>query len=92
MTEKNADMARLLMAAEAGVEELDRQGLLEALIHLGLDPDQVAMAVIKSADGGVVPLKRAGDQVIRKKNRLYRSLGVQEQTAVASFDVKKARG
>ena len=44
MTEKNAEMARLLMAAEAVVEELDRQGLLEAVINLGFDPDQMAMA------------------------------------------------
>ena len=58
MTEKNAEMARLLMAAEAVVEELDRQGLLEAVINLGFDPDQMAMAVIKAAKGDVVPLKR----------------------------------
>ena len=55
MTEKNAEMARLLMAAEAVVEELDRQGLLEAVINLGFDPDQMAMAVIKAADRDVVP-------------------------------------
>jgi hypothetical protein len=54
MTEKNAEMARLLMAAEAVVEELDRQGLLEAVINLGFDPDQMAMAVIKAADRDVV--------------------------------------
>ena len=38
MTEKNAEMARLLMAAEAVVEELDRPGLLEAAIDLGCTP------------------------------------------------------
>jgi hypothetical protein len=59
MTEKNAEMARLLMAAEAVVEELDRQGLLEAVINLGFDPDQMAMAVIKAADRDVVPAKRS---------------------------------
>jgi hypothetical protein len=42
MTEKNAEMGRLLMAAEAVVEELDHQGLLEAVINLGFDPDQMA--------------------------------------------------
>jgi hypothetical protein len=52
-------MARLLMAAEAVVEELDRQGLLGALINLGFDPDQMAMAVIKVADRDVVPAKRS---------------------------------
>ena len=57
MTEKNDEMARLLMAAEAVVEELDRQGLLEAVINLGFDPDQMAMAVIKAADRDVVPAK-----------------------------------
>jgi hypothetical protein len=56
--EKNAEMARLLMAAEAVVEELDRQGLLGALINLGFDPD-LAMAVIKAADRDVVPAKRS---------------------------------
>jgi hypothetical protein len=59
MTEKNAEMARLLMAAEAVVEELDRQGLLEAVINLGFDRDQMAMAVIKAADRDVVPAKRS---------------------------------
>jgi Holliday junction resolvasome RuvABC DNA-binding subunit len=59
MTEKNAEMARLLMAAEAVVEELDRQGLLEAVINLGFDPDQMAKAVIKAADRDVVPAKRS---------------------------------
>jgi hypothetical protein len=52
-------MARLLMAAEAVVEELDRQGLLGALINLGFDPDQMARAVIKAADRDVVPAKRS---------------------------------
>jgi hypothetical protein len=50
--------AALLMAAQAVVDELDRQGLLEAVINLGFDPDQMAMAVIKAAEGDVVPLKR----------------------------------
>ena len=59
MTEKNAEMARLLMGSEAVVEELDRQGLLEAVINLGFDPDQMAMAVIKAADRDVVPAKRS---------------------------------
>ena len=59
MTEKNAEMARLLMAAEAVVEELDRQGLLEAVINLGFDPDQMATAVIKAADRDVMPAKRS---------------------------------
>jgi hypothetical protein len=58
MTEMTAEMARLLMAAEAVVEDLDRQGLLEAVINLGFDPDQMAMAVIK-ADRDVAPAKRS---------------------------------
>jgi hypothetical protein len=48
MTENNAEMARLLMAVEAMVEELDRQGLLQAVINLRFDPDQMAMAIIKA--------------------------------------------
>jgi hypothetical protein len=59
MTEKNAEMARLLMAAEAVVQELDRQGLLETVINLGFDPDQMAMAVINAADRDVLPAKRS---------------------------------
>jgi Holliday junction resolvasome RuvABC DNA-binding subunit len=59
MTEKNVEMARLLMVAEAVVEELDRQGLLEAVINLGFDPTEMAKAVIKAADGDVVPAKRS---------------------------------
>ena len=43
------------MAAEAVVAELDRQGLLEAAIKLGFDPDQMAMTVIKAADRDVAP-------------------------------------
>jgi hypothetical protein len=57
MTEKYSEMARLQMAAEAVVEELDRQGLLEAVINLGFDPDQMAVAVIEAADRDVVPAK-----------------------------------
>ena len=47
------------MAAEAVAEELDRRGLVEAVINLGFDPDQMAMAVIKAADRDVVPAKRS---------------------------------
>ena len=46
------------MAAEAVAEALDRRGLVEAVINLGFDPDQMAMAVIKAADGDVVTFKR----------------------------------
>ena len=59
MTEKNAEMARLLMAAEAVVEELARQGVLEIMADEGFDPVEMATAVIKAADGDVIPLKRA---------------------------------
>jgi hypothetical protein len=48
-----------VLAAEAMVEELDRHGLLEAVINLGFDPDQMAIAVIKAADRAVVPAKRS---------------------------------
>jgi hypothetical protein len=57
MNEKNTEMAHLLMAAETMVEELDRHGLLEAVINLGFDPDQMAIAVIKATDRPVVPAK-----------------------------------
>ena len=63
-------MARLLMAAEAVVEELDRQGLLEAVINLGFDPDQMAMAVIKAADRDVVPPKCLSEEFLNHMNHL----------------------
>ena len=57
MTNETANTARLMMVAEAVVEEMDRQGLLEAMIKLGLDPIEMAKAVIKAADGEVVPFE-----------------------------------
>jgi hypothetical protein len=43
----------------AVVEELARQGVLEIMADEGFDPVEMARAVIKAADGDVVPLKRA---------------------------------
>ena len=44
---------------EALVEELARQGVVEIMADEGFDPVEMARAVIKAADGDVVPLKRA---------------------------------
>ena len=49
MTDQTAEAARLMKVTEAVVEELDE----------GFDPVEMARAVIKAADGDVVPLKRA---------------------------------
>jgi hypothetical protein len=48
-----------MKVTEAVVAELERQGVAEALAILGFDPIEMAKAVIKAADGDVVPFKRA---------------------------------
>jgi Holliday junction resolvasome RuvABC DNA-binding subunit len=58
MTDEIARVARLMKVTEAVVVELERQGVAEALDNLGFDPTEMAKAVIKAADGDVVPLKR----------------------------------
>ena len=55
MTDEIANTARLMKVAEAVVDELDRQGVAEALATLGFDPMERAKAVIKAAEGDVVP-------------------------------------
>jgi hypothetical protein len=58
MTDQTAEVARLMKVAEAVVEELDRQGVLGIMADEGFDPTEMAKAVIKAADGDVVPFKR----------------------------------
>ncbi len=58
MTDQTAEIARLMKVAEAVVEELERQGVAEALANLGFDHIEMAQAVIKAADADVVPFKR----------------------------------
>jgi sulfur carrier protein ThiS len=48
-----------MKVAEAVVAEPERQDVAEALAILGFDPIEMAKAVIKAADGDVVPSKRA---------------------------------
>jgi hypothetical protein len=59
MTDQTAEAARLMKVTEAVVEELARQGLLEIMADEEFDPVEMARAVIKAADGDVVPFKRA---------------------------------
>jgi hypothetical protein len=47
-----------MKVTEAAVAELERQGVAEAMANVGFDPTEMAKAVIKAADGDVVPLKR----------------------------------
>jgi hypothetical protein len=61
MTDQTAEVARLIKVAEAVVEELDRQGVLEIMADEGFNPTEMAKAVIKAADGDVVPLRRYRD-------------------------------
>jgi Holliday junction resolvasome RuvABC DNA-binding subunit len=58
MTDKAAELGRLMKVTEAVVAELERQDVAEAMANLGFDPTEMAKAVIKAADGDVVPLKR----------------------------------
>jgi hypothetical protein len=55
MSETAAEMARLMKVTEAIVAELERQGLAEAVSNLGFEPMPMARAVIRAADGDVVP-------------------------------------
>jgi hypothetical protein len=59
MTDQTAEAARLMKVTEAVVEELARQGVVEIMADEGFDPVEMARAVMKAADGDVVPLKRA---------------------------------
>jgi hypothetical protein len=59
MTDKSAEIGRLMKVTEAVVAELERQGVAEALSNLGFDPFAMAQTVIKAADGDVVPFKRS---------------------------------
>jgi hypothetical protein len=56
MTDSTAETARLMKVTEVIVQELDRQGVAEAVADLGFDPMEMAKAVIRAADGDVIPL------------------------------------
>jgi hypothetical protein len=53
-----AELARLWKVTDAVVAELERQGVAEVLANLGFNPTEMAKAVIKAADGDVIPFKR----------------------------------
>ena len=55
MSDETAKMARLMRATDAVLEELERQGVTEVVADLGFDPMQMAKAVIRAADGDVIP-------------------------------------
>jgi hypothetical protein len=55
MSDETAKMARLMRVTDAVIEELDRQGVAEVMASLGFDPMQMAKAVIRAADGDVIP-------------------------------------
>jgi hypothetical protein len=58
MSDETAKMARLMRVTDAVVAELDRQGVTEAVANLGFDPVQMAQAVLRAADGDVIPFPR----------------------------------
>lgn len=55
MSDTAAEIARLMKVVEAIVAELERQGVADAVSDLGFDPTPMAIAVIRAADGDVVP-------------------------------------
>ncbi|TYO65487.1 hypothetical protein FXV83_16255 [Bradyrhizobium hipponense] len=59
MTDSSAELARLMKVSEAIVAELERQGVADAVADLGFDPMRMAKAVIRAADGDVVPFPGA---------------------------------
>ncbi|SIO31919.1 hypothetical protein SAMN05443247_03916 [Bradyrhizobium erythrophlei] len=56
MTDETARLARLMNVAEAVIEELQRQGVLDIVADRGFNVTEMARAVIKAADGDVVPI------------------------------------
>jgi division protein CdvB (Snf7/Vps24/ESCRT-III family) len=58
MPDETAQLARLMKVVEALLAELERQGVLETMADLGLQPMELAKVAIKAADGDVVPLRR----------------------------------
>lgn len=58
MTDATAVTARLMKVTEASVYELARQGVAEAVADLGFDVTELARAVIRAADGDVVPFRK----------------------------------
>ena len=55
MSDETAKAARLMNVIDAVLLELDRQGVIETVSALGFNPTEMAKAVIKAADGNVVP-------------------------------------
>jgi hypothetical protein len=54
MSDLTAKTARLMRATDAVMEELDRQGVAEAMAALWFDPIEMAQAVLRAADGDVI--------------------------------------
>jgi hypothetical protein len=55
MTDDTADTARLVNVIEAIADELERQGLVDILTDDGFDVTALAEAVLRAADGIVIP-------------------------------------
>lgn len=62
MTDSTAETARLKKVAQAIGNELERQGVADALADLGFNVMDLARVVIRAADGDVIPFggKAAG--------------------------------
>jgi hypothetical protein len=58
MPDETARIARLMNVCDAIIEELQRQGVADLVAERGFKVTEMAEAVIKAADGYVVPLRR----------------------------------
>jgi hypothetical protein len=58
MTDEAAKRARLMNEMKAVIDELHRQRLAEVMAERRFNVHDMALAVIKAADGDVVPLRR----------------------------------
>ena len=71
MSDLTAKTARLMRATDAVMEELDRQGVTEAMANLGFDPMQMA--------DGIAP---TDDPVLRFRSSSYAISHSRRQTEV----------
>jgi hypothetical protein len=55
MSDVTSEAARLMKVTEAVVLKLNRQGVAGILAELDFDPTAMARAVIRAADGDVIP-------------------------------------
>jgi hypothetical protein len=58
VTDQTAATARTMKVIEVIVEEFDRQGVADLLSEMAFDVTALAKAVLRAADGDVIPFRR----------------------------------